>query len=64
MDAVSVFHLAEGDAARARKPAVTREEASAESPPEEAPARFVAQPTSRKSPARLPASLDDEWEEF
>jgi len=64
MDAVSVFRLAEGGATRAHKPAVTREEAPADPPQEEAPARFVAQSTSRKSPARLPASLDDEWEEF
>ena len=64
MDAVSVFRLAEGGAARAHKPAVTREEVPADPPQEEAPARFVAQSTSRKSPARLPASLDDEWEEF
>ncbi len=64
MDAVSVFRLAEGGAARPHKPAVTREEAPVEPPQEEAPARFVAQSTSRKSPARLPASLDDEWEEF
>ena len=30
----------------------------------EAAGRFVAQPASRKAPARLPASLDDEWEEY
>jgi len=61
-DAVSVFRLSEGGAARvsaAKTADVARSEFA------EAPAsRFVAAKNERKLPAKLPASLDDEWEEF
>ena len=61
-DAVSVFRLSEGGAARVSA-AKAADVARGELP--EAPAsRFVAAKNERKLPAKLPASLDDEWEEF
>ncbi|MFA7290619.1 MAG: methyl-accepting chemotaxis protein [Rhodocyclaceae bacterium] len=63
MDAVSVFRLAEGQeapAAAVRKAPLR----PALSEPEDIGSRFAAQPSARKVPVKLPASLDDEWAEF
>jgi methyl-accepting chemotaxis protein len=66
LEAVSVFRLSEGQQQasgnRASAPAATPRPVLAE--PEESSRSFVAQPSNRKAPAKLPASLDDEWAEF
>ena len=63
MDAVSVFRLAEGrEAPQAAARKVPTRPALSE--PEDLGSRFVAQPSTRKVPVKLPASLDDEWAEF
>ena len=63
MDAVSVFRLAEGQSSA---PPSSRQSPvrPALSEPEDIGSRFVAQQSSRKTPVKLPASLDDEWAEF
>ena len=73
MDAVSVFRLAEGQHAgsggrsAASAPAAPRaalSEPTDDDDDDDAGSRFVAQQSNRKTPAKLPASLDDEWAEF
>lgn len=71
MDAVSVFRLAEGQHAvsggRNAPHAPSAPRAALSEPPDDddgGGSRFVAQQSNRKTPAKLPASLDDEWAEF
>jgi methyl-accepting chemotaxis protein len=71
MDAVSVFRLAEGQHAgsggRNPAPAPSAPRAALSEPTDDddgGGSRFVAQQSNRKTPAKLPASLDDEWAEF
>jgi methyl-accepting chemotaxis protein len=63
-DAVSVFRLGDEPASRRIATVTSAAERPVFQEPAEPASRFVAQPTGNKSPARLPASLDDEWEEF
>jgi methyl-accepting chemotaxis protein len=71
MDAVSVFRLAEGlhagSGGRNAAPASSAPRAALSEPTDDddgGGSRFVAQQSNRKTPAKLPASLDDEWAEF
>ena len=62
LEAVSVFRLSDGQGgAPARAAARASVPAAAEAPPA---SRTPGEEMGRKAPAKLPASLDDEWAEF
>ncbi len=69
-DAVSVFRLSAGTAGKApveqqRQASAVEEDEREDADHDESASRFVARSDAgRRAPARLPASLDDEWAEF